>query len=66
MRKSSSSENDMIVKKLEEQKANDKARYEQHIAKLEGYIEELKRDIKKHQEEVEKAIKIHRANEQLI
>ena len=32
---------------------------------MEAYIEELKREIKRHQDEVEKAIKIHRANEKL-
>lgn len=54
------------LKRLEDAKAKEKSRYEAHIGKLENYIEELKRDIRKHQEEVEKAIKIHRANEQLL
>ena len=54
---------DEEVRKVEDSKSKEKLRYEQHIAKLEAYVEELKRDIKKHQDEVEKAIKIHRANE---
>jgi hypothetical protein len=50
---------------LEEAKAREKQRYEAHIGKLEGYIEELKKEIKRQHEEIDKAIKIHKANERL-
>lgn len=54
------------MKKIEEARAKEKQRHEAHISKLENMINELQKEIKKHQDEVEKALKIHRANEQLI
>ena len=40
-------------------------RYEQHIQRLEAYISELKVEVKQRDEEIERAIKVHRANERM-
>ncbi|CDW88473.1 UNKNOWN [Stylonychia lemnae] len=54
------------IKKLEEARHQDKQRQEAHIIKLENFNKDLQKEIKRHQDEVEKALKIHRANESLM
>lgn len=54
------------IKKIEDARQKEKSRAESHIKKLEAYIEDLKKDIKKHNDEAEKVLKIHRANEALM
>ena len=41
----------------------ERQRHETHTNKLEGFVKDLQKENKKHEEEVEKALKIHRANE---
>ena len=54
-----------MIKQLEDLRAKDKQRYEQHVQRLEAYIGELKGEVKQRDEEIERAIKVHRANERL-
>ena len=51
------------LKKIDEARGKEKQRHDAHINKMENMIVELLKEIKKHQDEVEKALKIHRANE---
>jgi outer membrane murein-binding lipoprotein Lpp len=53
------------VRHLEDQNAKEKQRFTQQIQGLESYIAELKGDVRQRDEEIERAIKVHRANERL-
>ena len=54
------------MKKQEESRAKEKQRNDSHTKKLEVFNIELQKEIKAHQQDVEKALKIHRANEKLV
>ena len=53
------------MRHLEDQNAKEKQRFTQQIQGLESYIAELKGDVRQRDEEIERAIKVHRANERL-
>ena len=53
------------IKKLEDLKAKEKTHYENHITKQESLIEKLTKDIKKQHDQIDQALKIHRANEKM-
>ena len=54
-----------LEKHLEDQNAKEKQRYKQQIQGLESYNAKLIGDVRQRDEEIERAIKVHRANERL-
>lgn len=53
------------MKHLEDQNAKEKQRFKQQIQGLESYNAKLIGDVRQRDEEIERAIKVHRANERL-